>query len=484
MPQSPYVRSLRLHSDRHRARSIPIKDENEDAYARSRPHNDHRHDRGRGWPFVDTAEIGRGAPSEASFSHPPQLQALDLSQHSDSAVVGNVKPFQHSKLNSFPQLNKTQASCPTPFLTVVLVKLHEILPEFCRRLTGEQQEKDEETGYFVYYSPNSVTAASQACRVLDTSIATASQNPNNHNKSNVTFAQPPFSRSPTLDPGKPSSPLSLRYWMPSSNSHPATTTLLSPSTSALALEGEFESFTSPFFLLAGAHVMAANFEHLHHSTSTACSLSTLYQLISADLQRTEVLLCEPFLRTSNESTDLYQQLHDSHSDSAAAATALSVSLRCLIVLTNAQCQLLDIQRAVFGVAVTSAKVYQTTNDADTTTATATADNTSQDSGQQHKSSSSSTKLALAEAATAVTLLQQTLEQTVSLLGNADSVNVTNSIGNNGKGDNENYTDATTATAVTPNNSEPAAMPLIRNLIHELSAWKYCLGTCAALERCK
>ena len=512
MPQSPSWRSSSLHPDRHRGLAIPFqRDTMATGGARAssknaQPDNDHRHHRGREWPVVSSVTTSAAAAAASTFTKAADLQqqsSLHVSGHRDSAVLGSTSTsatntstsatntrhslFQHSTLNSFPQLNIL--SPPTPFLTVVLIKLHKVFPDFCRSLVGEKHKEDETVGRSC--SPNSVKAASQACRLLDNTVATASQNHFLSTKntastsssitaaSSTTQAVANTKQTSSPDPGKPSSPLSFRYWMPSSSSDQQPwTTPQSPTASALALEGEFESFASPLLLLAGAQVMGANFEHLHHPSAPPASLSALYQRIAADLLHTEVLLCEPFLRTSNDNDDNANERHmyhdhkqDPHSFYAEAAASLSVALRCLLVLTNTQLQLLDVQRAVFGVP--------------------------DGAHPPGEGASSSSSVDLAQAAAAVKLLRQTVEDaTAAILApspmaartpppplmpsvQTESYDETRSF----RQTRNNQNNMAAAAGVSSSDSEPAVMLLVRNLLQELAAWQFCFETCAALERC-
>lgn len=401
--------------------------------------------------------------------------------------------------------NQHCSKSPPPFLTVVLIKLTKVLPDFCRLLVAAEppdsskNNKNNKDKDSASAATNSIAAASQACSVLDSTVATATHN-SNHSASpaSVSSHGPGSAKfdtsSPSSEPGvwpsaaKPTSPLSLKFWM-----SPASHAPLSPTTTALALEGEFESFASPFLLLAGAEVLTADLVHLQqlHSSSTkdapaksdsddaASSLAGLYQRIAADLERTEAVLCEPFLRQHQHDTiDHHHHQQDqsneettSHSYYADAAAAVAVSLRWLVLVATVRGQLLDVQRAVFV----------------------------GDRNAQESSSSPSNKLDLAQAAAAVMLLHQAVatatvaapnlpplpELPLISIASADDDNDDES-GRQGSPDDPGH-DAENKKDVNKEDRdavEPAAMPIVNNLLKELSAWKYCFEACAALERCQ
>ena len=363
------------------------------------------------------ARLAVSEHSNWSFAAPPSLyrqaaegDRLFLPGSSSFGAIHNVRN------------NASSSKHPPPFLTVVLMKLTKVLPEYCHHL-----------------GKPSYTSASLACKVLDCVVATASSP----------------SHSPKIGKEsnhRPSSPLSLKYWMSSSS---ADNKQQSPTSSAMALEGEWEMFESPFLLLAGAEVLSAGLDHLRPSSavnnknvnctvvSTAASLTGLYQRVNQDLLRTKEVLCEPFLRPylAHESPPVASLQHHH----AKAAACLSSAIEMLVLATNVRCQLIDLQAGLFGIIDASTTVVSASDSDPETTPT------------------------LSEAAAAVTLFLQNIVTATS----AARV----------EAKTEGDKSSSEGTKETP---EPCSSvePIISNMIQELKAWKYCFETCAALERCQ
>ena len=223
----------------------------------------------------------------------------------------------------------------------------------------------------------------------------------------------------------------------------------------MALESEWETFVSPLLLLAGAEVLSAGLEHLrlqpdaknkigHIKTlttlSASASLACLYQQINLGLLRTQEVLCEPFLRQPTSS--LAAPSEATCQNHFVQAKHLAVSISSLVTAINVRCQLIDLQAALFGIE-SAAPGQRGDAEADTTTPT------------------------LAAAASAVTLFIETIASTVAA---ASSV--------------EKEAETILGTEAMEATERCSVEPILSSLMQELKMWKFCLETCAALERCQ
>lgn len=218
----------------------------------------------------------------------------------------------------------------TPFLTIALLKLNEVLPAFCEILASSPLQ------------------APKACALLESSVATARSaassrhnsptrstffhhHNNNNNNSNRSGNQQQTSGSPVLasrssrngmnltkqastSPSSWSSSRPILQWFHSGSSllggggHRSTASPVemsplntaaaahSPASSALALEGEWDTYMSPFLLLAAAEYLYADMhpcQLVGHKGSAR--LSSLYQRIVVDLTAVKDILCDPIL---------------------------------------------------------------------------------------------------------------------------------------------------------------------------------------------
>jgi len=204
-----------------------------------------------------------------------------------------------------PPLAKRQLR-RAPVLTLALLRLEEQLPTFCEHLADP--------------SPENIYAA---CALIDSTVATAS--PGNHG-------------SPSGFVGSPSSPRSspsrspIRNWLSGSSGSP--TNANSVSSSAMALEGEWERFVLPLFLLAGAESIYASLGHSSDSR-VARNLSTLYQRITKDLNLVREVLCDPLIASEGDrfvapTLTLYYE----------RASSLAKSLQALATFTQIRSQLI------------------------------------------------------------------------------------------------------------------------------------------------
>lgn len=198
----------------------------------------------------------------------------------------------------------------TPVLTLALLKLDEQMSTYCRLLADPSPEN-----------------AQQACSLLDSSVATASPN---------SSPRTPARSSPNVSNRSP-----IRNWLNGGGTgeYPSN---VSVSTSALALEGEWEQFVLPLFLLAGAEAIYAGLGHAQ--VQVASNLFGLYQRIAKDLQLVRGTLCDPFL--------LLQPIEHSAATPALAmyyerASSLHTSLICLTALCSLRCQLLTLEKSLW-----------------------------------------------------------------------------------------------------------------------------------------
>jgi hypothetical protein len=136
-----------------------------------------------------------------------------------------------------------------PFLTVVLLNITKVLPKYC----------------------DCVARATAVNAAMAGAVFTAPpSSPSNHH-------------SPT------SSPLAFLQWM--KKHHPSS-----------ADSEEWNTFVSPFLLMATADVLAARLDHLRDPHDTA--LLELYRRVQLEMQHVQQVLCEPFLRTVKRDTDV------------------------------------------------------------------------------------------------------------------------------------------------------------------------------------
>jgi hypothetical protein len=352
------------------------------------------------------------------------------------------------------------------FLTMALVKLEGLMPEYCEALVD----------------PSHANAA-KACAFLDSSVATASpsnspnRSPNRFfhasqqqhagsysNSRSNSFRQPGPSFSAahaststsSRMPAVPASPRSskLLQWLTASNASAASATpssyapggagMPSSSSSAMALEGEWQTYAAPFELLAGAEVLYADMmvQESGKQQSTAASnasraLQGLYQRIVQDLARVEENLCTVFLDMEATSA--------ASSSFGEKALSLSLSLKTLTTLCTVRCQWLELSSGLF-VEPSSSFVTE----------------------QQPP-------LLLGDVADGVSAILAT-----TIAASAPSATAHKVVGDNHhKDESESPPNPQTTTLETC-----AAHVLLEALIRELQAWKYALEAMSALERCQ
>jgi hypothetical protein len=350
------------------------------------------------------------------------------------------------------------------FLTMALVKLEGLMPEYCQALVD----------------PSHANAA-KACAFLDSSVATASpSNSPNRNSSNspsrffhatqhqagrssssrsTSFRQPSFSAAHSNSTSTssrttayPASPRSskLLQWLTASNSSAASATpsqyapgggtMPSSSSSAMALEGEWQTYAAPFELLAGAEVLYADMmvqESGKHDHSASIALQGLYQRIVQDLVHVEENLCTVFLDMDTVSAS-------STSSFGEKALSLSLSLKTLTTLCTVRCQWLELSSGLF-VEPASCSVTE----------------------QQPP-------LLLGDVADGVS----------SILASTIAAAAPNATAHKAVGDNKDENESPNVKLKTTTLETCAAQVLFEALIRELQAWKYALESMSALERCQ
>ena len=246
------------------------------------------------------------------------LNGTSADKDKDGGVRSWAKSIFSGSSPNKEELQKKQSLSPpksphkwrrTPVLTLALLKLDEQMSTYCRLLTDPSLEN-----------------AQQACALLDSSVATAS---------------------PTSSPRTPptTSPISnrspIRNWLTGGGTteSPSNNNI---STSAHALEGEWEQFVMPLFLLAGAEAIYAGLGHAQ--VQVASNLFGLYQRIAKDLELVRETLCDPFLHVKpheqSEATPALAMYYE-------RASSLHTSLICLTALCSLRCQLLTLEKSLW-----------------------------------------------------------------------------------------------------------------------------------------
>ena len=227
----------------------------------------------------------------------------------------------------------------TPVLTLALLKLDEQLTTYCERLKDPSWSNVE-----------------AACDLLSRTIATASPTttssgspatPSSHH-SLVVVGSPQSPRSPTLLGLSPSSSSRspIRNWLTRGSESSTTSPPTTVSTSAMALEGEWEKFIIPLFLLAGAEAIYASLGHAQN-THIATQLKELYQHIINELNQIREILCDPFLEQQQQHDDKQQLLQQQQPPILAMyyerAVSVANTLHALVNIAQTRCRLIPMQ---------------------------------------------------------------------------------------------------------------------------------------------
>lgn len=235
-------------------------------------------------------------------------------------LESNVYPRSHHALHS-PQSKEHKNG--TPFLTLALLKLAQVLPGFLDNLATP-----------------TVSSVAKACALMESMATPRSAGPLLQRKESPAPTTPSQRylnepRSPLFQPLQlvqqliaGASPASSRSPSPfSSPSESPSSSVSTPSSpSALALEKEWERLVAaPFWLLAAAEILTAD----------CCrdpSLIGLYQRCTQDLFRLQHLLCEPVLAAES-----------SQGDVVVAAQKVHALLDAVLVFAAAQSEFIQVQ---------------------------------------------------------------------------------------------------------------------------------------------
>ena len=282
--------------------------------------------------------------SEAADDDGNNVPAIDLSRHSSIGVTAarfllgprpsslrgpntaasmSPLPRRHQHHHSPEEQKSTNT---TPFLTMALLRLEQIFPQFCLPLAQASHEN-----------------ISRACAVLDSSLTPPT---NNHP---VGHASPSNSSSASGSPRSPRSPRSptmgFLHWLPDpSPSKRASTRSLSPPTAAssaaaMALEGEWDSLLHGFLVLSTAEYLYQDLQQLKRGHS----LRGLYEYVLLQLEQVHATLCEPFLSIPTDAAASRENKY------IAAARSVAQTLQSLLTLCQVRVQLIDLQSNLFTV---------------------------------------------------------------------------------------------------------------------------------------
>jgi hypothetical protein len=264
----------------------------------------------------------------------------------------------------------------------------------------------------------------------------------------------------------------------------------SSTNSAMAMEGEWESYTAPFFLVAAADILYHDMNHCFHRhhyegedsggarmpggdaphaavAEALPALSRLYLRIVDDVVRLQQILCDPLLdkptqgdRTAAAAPAASAGLVSaSVQRSADTARSLSETLELLVAVCRIRSQLVNLQCRLFASAATfvhSAADADAENDRDGAHAGQQNENENENAAptqasQPHISPSS----CLADASNAVNrILQAPPVPNIEASGDEDST------------------------------APSGAQILYQSTIKECHKWKYCLEAACGLDRCR
>jgi hypothetical protein len=394
-------------------------------------------------------------------------------------------------------INPPPPTKPKPFLSMSLLKLNAIVPAYCRALVDPDQQGGGD--------------ASQACSMLDASVATATTtwSPSSSPTAprlpgdDQTQAKKRGDRVPS---SSGSSPPFLNWLTPTSAStsqrsknsflsaKSALSTMSPPSSSnsAMAMEGEWDSYTAPFFLVAAADILYHDMNHCFHrrhhheeedsgggdsphaaAAAALPALSRLYLRIVDDIVRLQQILCDPLLDKPTEKETASRKaaaapaaspglvVPSSVQRSADAARSLSATLELLAAACRIRSQLVSLQCRLFASAasfVPSAADADAENDRDVANAGQQNENENENenavpaqTSQPHISPSS----CLADALHAVNRVLQALPATTS-----------------------------EARRIEDSTAPSGAQILYQATIRECHKWKYCLEAACGLDRCR
>jgi hypothetical protein len=431
-----------------------------------------------GGVMLSTSSLGRNRRLSFLGLLAPQQSGGASSQH--LVRMASQPPARYGVLTSSRGSSSSTAAIhpaptkPKPFLSMSLLKLNEVVPAYCRALADPDQ------------------GAAKACAMLDASVATAtttwspSSSPSAPRRSGDGQTQT-SKRGDRVPSSSGSSPPFLNWLTPTSAStsqrskssflsaKSALSSMSPPSSSnsAMAMEGEWDSYTAPFFLVAAADILYYDMNHCFHRHhhegedsgggdaphAAAAALSRLYLRIVDDVVRLQQILCDPLLDkpTQGEAAAASAGLVPaSVQRSADAARSLSETLEWLVAACRIRSQLVNLQCRLFASAATFVNSAAADAENDRDVANAGQQNEDENAvptqtSQPHISPSS----CLADALHAVNRILQALP-------------------------------VPTSEARRNEDSSPlsGAQILYQATIRECRKWKYCLEAACGLDRCR
>eukprot|EP00980_Cylindrotheca_fusiformis_P001776 scaffold405_cov132-Cylindrotheca_fusiformis.AAC.28 len=252
-------------------------------------------------PSTDT--VGSGVrPRAKTFRSGVSGSPSSFTQHYQPA---NEAHYQHP------------ASRRTPVLTMALLKLEEQLSVYCSYLAEPSMEN-----------------VAAACDLLSRTIATASPQTSSEKGSPASFLGSPQPSSPRAGMSPSRSPLRLF----GNSGSP----LQQSSASALALEEEWERFTMPLFLLAGAEGLYASLGHAQ-DPFVAAQLRGLFHRTINDITLVRETLCDPFLIDQRPQEQFAPILGLYYERASTVAT----TLHAIVSMAQIRCRMIQFQSTMW-----------------------------------------------------------------------------------------------------------------------------------------
>jgi hypothetical protein len=213
----------------------------------------------------------------------PRRLLIGPSETAATSMSAFVKSWIMTPNMSSPSSNpkpKVATIPETPLLTLLMIRMEEILPSFYEKLADP-------------------TSSSVAAAAMLMSNQFVSSDDSSSSSGSLTSS-------------------SLGYSIP-------------------VLQGSWETYISPFLLLAAAEFMAA---YDHCSKKALIKLKSLYSMIAKDLGIVEQILCDPFILLDNHGGIKSEASRIHH---VSTATSLAIHLRELRLWTTLRIQMLKCQ---------------------------------------------------------------------------------------------------------------------------------------------
>lgn len=225
---------------------------------------------------------------------------------------------------SFPPSSETRYQKPpplrrTPVLILALLKLDKQLSTYCS-----------------YIADPSLENVAAACDLLSRTIATASPQTGSERGSPASLGSPKSSSPLLLQSPSRSTIGSFFGNSGSPPPHQATS-------SALALEEEWERFTMPLFLLGGAEALYGSLGHAQDSF-IASQLHGLYQRIINDINLVRETLCDPFTIGGQSSQELLSSTLMMYYE---RAISVALTLHGIVNVAQMRCRLIQFQSTLW-----------------------------------------------------------------------------------------------------------------------------------------